>query len=140
MERLQTLTILNALANGIHPATGEQFGPDSPCQHPDTVRALFSALRALEGGSGQAPAAPDKSRQPAAGNGGQGSNKLGSRWTPEEEARLAGGFDAGRRVSELASAHGRSTAAIEARLLKLGKIDASAVTASLRYGPAARSP
>lgn len=140
MERLQTLTILNALANGIHPATGEQFGPDSPYQHPDTVRALFSALRALEGGSVQPPAAPDKPRQPTPGNAGQGSNKLGSRWTPDEEARLASGFDAGRRVSELATAHGRSIAAIEARLLKLGKIDASAVTASLRYGPAARTP
>jgi len=146
MERLQTLTILNALANGIHPATGEQFGPDSPYQHPDTVRALFSALRALEGGSAQAPAASDQRRQPGAGDkprqptAGNGSNKLGSRWTPDEEARLAGGFDAGKRVSELASAHGRSIAAIEARLLKLGKIDASAVTASLRYGPAARSP
>jgi len=41
MEKEQTLSILNALANGIHPATGEKFAADGPYQHPDTVRALF---------------------------------------------------------------------------------------------------
>ncbi len=130
MDRLQTLTILNALANGIHPATGQQFPADSPYQHPDTVRALFSAVRALEGATTEARPAPAPSRpRPSSG-----PENLGSRWTPEEEHRLAAAFDAGKRVSELAALHGRSVAAIEARLLKLGKIDASAVTASLRYG------
>lgn len=129
MDRLQTLTILNALANGIHPATGQQFSADSPYQHPDTVRALFSAVRALEGTTDEAkPARAQAGPRPASG-----PANLGSRWTPEEEQRLAAAFDAGKRVSELATLHGRSVAAIEARLLKLGKIDASAVTASLRY-------
>ncbi len=128
MERLQTLTILNALANGVHPATGEQFPADSPYQHPDTVRALFSAVRALEGDRGESPTPATKPRATS------GTANLGSRWTTEEEQRLAAAFDAGKRVSELAALHGRSVAAIEARLLKLGKIDASAVTASLRYG------
>ena len=44
MERQQALTILNALANGVHPATGEVFAADSAYQHPDTVRALFEAV------------------------------------------------------------------------------------------------
>lgn len=128
MERTQTLTILNALANGIHPATGEQFPSDSPYQHPDTVRALFSAVRALESAQSDTRSVAPKPRAAS------GAANLGSRWTPEEEGRLAAAFDAGKRVSELAGLHGRSIAAIEARLLKLGKIDASAVTASLRYG------
>ena len=127
MERAQTLTILNALANGIHPATGQQFPADSPYQHPDTVRALFTAVRALEQTRNDAPS-PAKSRTSAA------PANIGSRWTPEEEQRLVTAFDAGKRVSELAALHARSVAAIEARLLKLGKIDASAVTAQLRYG------
>lgn len=130
MERRQTLTILNALANGIHPATGESFPADSPYQHPDTVRALFTAVRALETAGAPSEAPPPARAKPATG-----AANIGSRWTPEEEQRLAAGFDAGKRVSELAALHGRSVAAIEARLLKLGKIDASAVTASLRYGP-----
>ena len=44
-------------------------------------------------------------------------------------------FDAGKTVDELARAHGRSRAGIEARLVRLGKLDASAVTTSLRYPP-----
>jgi hypothetical protein len=38
-------------------------------------------------------------------------------------------------VDELARAHNRSRAAIEARLVRLGKMDASAVTSPLRYPP-----
>jgi hypothetical protein len=134
MERLQTLTILTALANGVDPATGAQFPADSPYQRPDTVRALFAAVRAMEQPRSEAAAQP---KPRAANAGGSGAANIGSRWTSEEEQRLAAAFDAGKRVSELAALHGRSIAAIEARLLKLGKIDASAVTATLRYPPKA---
>ena len=131
MEKEQTLRVLNALANGIHPATGEKFAADSPYQHPDTVRALFEALRAVEGAHTPAPAAaPAPERRPALPQSGSGS-----RWTGEEEERLAAAFDAGRTVDELARAHSRSRAAIEARLVRLGKMDASAVTTPLRYPP-----
>jgi hypothetical protein len=133
MEREQTIRILNALASGIHPATGEKFAADSPYQHPDTVRALFEAMRGLEGGAAPAPAAAAAAERktppqlPQTGS--------GSRWSSEEEQRLATAFDAGRTVDELARAHGRSRAAIEARLVRLGKMDASAVTTPLRYPP-----
>ncbi|MBM3356379.1 MAG: hypothetical protein FJY54_01435 [Betaproteobacteria bacterium] len=123
MEREQTLKVLNALANGIHPATGEKFSADSPYQHPDTVRALFEALRLVEGAR-----VPDRGlEQPVSGS--------GSRWSPEEEQRLASAFDGGRTVEELVRVHNRSRAAIEARLVKLGKLDPSAVTVPLRYPP-----
>ncbi|HZM45560.1 MAG TPA: hypothetical protein VFC14_12060 [Burkholderiales bacterium] len=139
MNKEQTLRILNALANGIHPATGEKFGADSPYQHPDTVRALFEAMRAVEGAGEAAPAssastsaAPAAERRPAMPESGSGS-----RWTSEEEQRLVNSFDMGRTVDELARAHSRSRAAIEARLVRLGKMDASAVTSALRYPPKA---
>jgi hypothetical protein len=127
MEKEQTLRILNALANGVHPATGEKFAADGPYQHPDTVRALFEAMRAVEGAAAASPAVAGKPAFPQSG--------AGSRWSAEEEERLAGGFDAGRTVDELARAHNRSRAAIEARLVRLGKLDASAVTSPLRYPP-----
>jgi hypothetical protein len=134
MEKEQTLRILNALANGVHPATGEKFAQDGPYQHPDTVRALFQAMRAVEGSempAGMAPAAtPAPARKPALPQSGSGS-----RWSAEEEQRLASAFDAGRTVDELARAHGRSRAGIEARLVRLGKMDASAITTPLRYPP-----
>ena len=127
MEKEQTLRILNALANGVHPATGEKFAADGPYQHPDTVRALFEAMRAVEGGAATAPAPERKPAFPQSGS--------GSRWTGEEEQRLAAAYDAGQSVDELARAHNRSRAAIEARLVRLGKMDASAVTSPLRYPP-----
>jgi len=127
MDKEHTLRILNALANGVHPATGEKFAADGPYQHPDTVRALFEAMRAVEGAAAASPAAAGKPAFPQSG--------AGSRWSAEEEERLAGGFDAGKTVDELAYAHNRSRAAIEARLVRLGKMDASAVTSPLRYPP-----
>ena len=128
MEREQALKILNALANGVHPVTGEVFAADSPYQHPDTVRALFDAVRAIDGAA--RPAAQAQARKTS----GMPANTF-VRWTPEEEARLAAGFDAGKNSAELATLHNRSRAAIEARLLKLGKIDVSALTVQLRYLP-----
>ena len=126
MERERALKIVNALANGVHPATGEVFAADSPYQHPDTVRALFEAVRAMEGERQGVNQERKTGDMPA---------NTFVRWTTEEEERLAAGFDAGRSSAELAKLHNRSRAAIEARLLKMGKIDASALTVQLRYPP-----
>jgi hypothetical protein len=128
MEKEHALKILNALANGVHPATGEVFAADSAYQHPDTVRALFEAVRALEGSRPATAAGAERKTADMPAN-------TFVRWTPEEEERLAAGFDAGRSSAELARLHNRSRAAIEARLLKLGKIDVSGLTVQLRYLP-----
>jgi hypothetical protein len=125
VDKEHTLRILNALANGVHPATGEQFAADSPYQHPDTVRALFEAVRLMEQ---SAVSTVQRPARPAAMPG-----NTGLRWTSEEEERLTAAFDAGKTVDELARAHNRTRAGIEARLVKLGKLDASAVTVQLRY-------
>jgi len=50
VDASKALEIIHTLANGIDPYTGEEFSLDSPYQHPQTVRALFTALRALESG------------------------------------------------------------------------------------------
>ena len=128
MDKDQTLKILNALANGVHPATGEVFASDSAYQDADTVRALFDAVRAIEAMSQPSPGQGTRSDIPA---------NTYVRWTREEEERLAAGFDAGKTSAELAKLHNRSRAAIEARLLRLGKIDMSALTVQLRYTPKA---
>ena len=121
MEKQHALKVLNSLANGVHPTTGEVFAADSPYQHPDTVRALFEAIRSIDG----ARSAIEQQKK---------SSGAFVRSTQDEEQRLAAGFDAGKSTAELAQLHNRSPAAIEARLLKLGKIDVSALTVRLRYG------
>ena len=114
MEKADALKIIQQLADGIDPQTGKAFPADSPYQHPDTVRALFAVLRALEA----QPAA--KPRTAAGENAPQNSGKP---WSDEEDKALAGAFDAGGKIPELATAHQRSRFAIEARLAKLGKIE-----------------
>jgi len=127
MEREQTLRILNALASGVHPATGEQFAADSPYQHPNTVRALYESIQILQ----STPALhATRNQKPTSG-----LSITGNRWTTEEEERLVAAFDSGKSVDEIVRVHNRSRAAIEARLVKLGKLDPSAVTVPLRYPP-----
>ena len=114
MEKQAALKIIQQLANGIDPHSGEVFRADSPYQHPDTVRALFIAVRALE----EQPAP----RQRAAGNENAPQN-AGKPWSADEDQALASAFDAGKPIPELAAQHQRSRFAIETRLAKLGKIE-----------------
>ncbi len=115
METEKTLAILRNLADGIDPGTGEKFPAASAYQHPDTVRALFSAIRLLETPSSR-PAKPmAASARPAPENAGRA-------WSEEEDARLGGGYDSGKSIEELAAVHKRSKWAIESRLARLGKI------------------
>lgn len=48
MELSKTIQIIHALADGINPQTGEVFPDNSPYQHPETIRALFTALSTLD--------------------------------------------------------------------------------------------
>ena len=114
MEKADALKILQQLADGIDPQTGQPFRANSPYQHPDTVRALFVAVRALD-----APPAA-KSRAAAGENAPQNSGKP---WSDHEDKTLAAAFDAGGTIPELATIHQRSRFAIEARLAKLGRIE-----------------
>ncbi len=111
MEKADAVKIIQQLANGIDPYSGEVFRADSPYQHPDTVRALFFALHALE-----SDAAPKAVNAPTA------PQNAGKPWSDDEDKALAAAFEAGKQIADLAAAHGRSRFAIEARLAKLGKI------------------
>jgi len=114
MEKAAAVKIIQQLADGIDPQTGKTFHADSPYQQPDTVRALFMALQALD----ERPA--PKARPAANENAPQNSGKP---WSDEEDHALAAAFDAGKKIPELATSHQRSRFAIEARLGKLGKIE-----------------
>jgi hypothetical protein len=131
MEKAAALKILHQLADGIDPHTGKAFGAEAAYQHPDTVRALFVAIRALDAGSLSAPAAsapvaaPAPAAQPAAkprASADKASNS-GKPWSDDEDQALGAAFDAGKQLLELATAHQRSRFAIEVRLAKLGKIE-----------------
>lgn len=112
MDESKALSILTMLADGIHPATGEVFTPDSPYQSPDVVRALFIAVRALE----------LRLRKPK----GALPSNAGKPWSDEEDRKLLAEFDHGRSLVELAKSHARTVAGIQARLERHGRLEASA--------------
>jgi len=117
MDREKALRILKTLADGIDPGTGEALPVASAYQHPDAVRALFVAIRALEAPEASEAAAKrgTPAQRPGAGN-------AGKPWSKEEDEQLLAAFDGGQPVEAIAQVHGRSKVAIEARLAKFGRV------------------
>jgi hypothetical protein len=110
MELTRAIQIVQHLADGVNPFTGEMMETDSIFQNPETVRALFTALEQLkkaEARNARFENLPGQS---------------GKAWSAEEEAALVEEFDAGMDVASIALKHGRTNWAIQARLMKLGKI------------------
>lgn len=112
MDDNKALSIVSALANGVNPQTGEMFEVDSPYQAADVIRALYVAVRALEM-SNRSKARGVRPRMPA---------NAGKPWAEQEDAELLEKFDAGLSVAQLAQAHDRTLAGIQARLERHGRL------------------
>jgi len=113
MDEAIATKLIETLATGVDPLTGEAFDPDNPCQHPEVVRALCLAVRAL-----------DERRQRLERQKALPAN-VGKPWSNEEDALLVEGFHAGKKLGELAIEHQRTSAGIQARLEKLGLVPPS---------------
>jgi hypothetical protein len=118
MDRETVLHHLRAWADGVDPATGLTLPPDHPGQRPDTLRVVFAAL-ALLSSSSSAIASGGGTNRPFAG----GPRNAGRPWSADDDATLASGFDAGEKVDALAARLERTRGAINARLVRLGKIE-----------------
>ena len=112
MEQAQALAIVKSLANGVDPESGEVFSVEGAYQRPQTVRALFAAVEALERA---AQFERRKQQLPA---------KTGEPWSEEEDRKLLASFDAGHALGDLAVAHQRTQTGIRARLVKYGRLAA----------------
>jgi hypothetical protein len=114
MDDIKALTIVSALANGVNPQTGEVFDVESPYQSADVIRALYIAVRALETTT-RTKLRPSRNRLPS---------NAGKPWTENEDLELLEKFDEGVSVAELARAHDRTPAGIQARLERHGRLPA----------------
>jgi hypothetical protein len=112
MEDIKAAEILKSLA------TGSDANDATALQSPDVVRALFVAAESLE------------ARARAARRSGNLPRNAGKTWTQEEDERLLAGFDDGTTVDVLATAHERTRAGIEARLVKHGRLEAEQAPAA----------
>ena len=112
MEQAQALAIVKSLANGVDPDSGEVFPGDGAYQRPQTVRALFAAVEALERA---AQFERRKQQLPA---------KTGEPWSEDEDRKLLASFDSGNALGDLAAAHQRTQTGIRARLVKYGRLAA----------------
>jgi hypothetical protein len=103
--------VIDVLAGGIDPATGEVLAEDSPVNNPRVIRALHLAAKALE------LLARKEARSPA-----ETPANVGKPWTEAEDQQLEKAFDAGEPVAKLARAHQRTSGAITSRLVRLGRL------------------
>lgn len=126
MDDIKALGIVSALANGVNPQTGEVFEVDSPYQSADVIRALYVAVRALETTT-RPKLRPTRAHLPA---------NAGKPWTENEDLELLEKFDEGLSIAELARAHDRTPAGIQARLERHGRLPAQGLQWRGRNGKA----
>lgn len=111
MDEQQATAILKSLATGSHPFAGCPLEDPAVLQVPDVVQALQLGADALasRGRAGRRQAALPRN--------------AGRTWSADEDARLLAAFDGGTPVAALATAHERTRAGIEARLIKHGRLE-----------------
>lgn len=111
MDALYAKQILQSLADGVNPATGEVLAREDSCNEPEVIRALHWVLQELEKAEKPAKPAPRPGRENA-----------GKSWTEEDEKMLCIMFDRGDSKKDICNYFKRSERGISARLVKLGKI------------------
>lgn len=101
-------TLIEALADGVNPITGELLPSTDSCNQIEITRALHSILHYLNTSN-----EPQKRKAPQPEN-------AGKSWNEEEDAQLLNEYHADMRFSDIARVHGRTRNAIVARLERLG--------------------
>lgn len=105
MDIYRAREIIEGLADGVNPLTGEVLPLEDSCNQPDVVRALHAILSAI----------PEKTQKVQPEN-------AGKPWTSEDDRILAAMYDEGKTRKEICEYFKRSTGGIAARLVRLGKI------------------
>lgn len=113
MQTSEALKIIQTLADGVNPVTGEVLADDSLNQNPQIIRALFAAAESLQQNEER-----QRRKQTL-------PEHTGTPWETEEEKTLCAGFEADMSINELAQKHKRTRGSIQSRLVKLGKTEAT---------------
>lgn len=112
MEIEMALELVRTLATGVNPVTSERFSFDSPYNHPDIVRALFTVLQRVP-----KPRKSGIARQKENVSRGLSLN-AGMPWTDVARAEVAESYRAGMLVEDIAKSQERTKKAIVAELVR----------------------
>ena len=112
MDIEKTLAVVQALAEGHDPTTGEALAHDHLCQKPEIIRALMKAAALVERAARQ-----ERSLQRARLS---LPSNTGKSWTDDEDRALMQRFRTGASIDDIATLHARTTGSITARLEKIG--------------------
>ncbi len=123
MQERRARQILQALIQGVDPFDGSELSSGTVLQHADVLRALLAGVAALEQDAARASRRAQLPRN------------IGRSWSDDENAKLVTAFQGGEKLEDIATRHGRTLRAIEARLEKLGLITAEERTTTDRFGP-----
>ena len=128
MQERRARQILQALIQGVDPFDGNELPSGTVLQQADVLRALLAGVAALEADAARASRRAQLPRN------------IGRTWSAEENARLVAAFQRGEKLEDIASKHGRTLRAIEARLEKQGLITAEQRKTTDRFGKNAAEP
>ncbi len=105
--------IIQSFVHGLHPAQGDELPKTSIVNKIDVNRALSMGVLAID----QITARLARRTQLP--------ESVGKTWTDDEEQRLRDELSGGEPIPLIATKHGRTIRAIEARLEKLGLLTAN---------------
>jgi hypothetical protein len=104
MQERRARQILQALIQGVDPFNGHELPSGTVLQQADVIRALLVGVAAMEQDAARASRRAQLPRN------------IGRTWSAEENSRLVDAFQAGENLGDIATKHGRTLRAIEARL------------------------
>ena len=102
MDIVRAKEIIQVLADGVDPTTGEVLPKESVYNSPEVIRALFVALEAMR----------KEIENPV--------RNAGKPWTDVEDDKLRDEVAEKLNISDIAAEHGRTKGAIESRMERLG--------------------
>lgn len=118
------VSVIEILAHGIDPGTGEVLPDHSPYNNPEVIRALFFALSSMKKPKKPGQRAKQTVEEKQSDNLAKGKPKnAGQPWTDEQRRLLTKHFSAGDAIDRLAELHERTEVAITSELKKLKLID-----------------
>ncbi len=121
MDIIKAKEIVEMLADGIDPTTGEIFPPDSHYNNPEVIRALFTVLRSVRMPAKATKKSIEEKQKDNIENG--KPRNAGLPWTQDQRNEVASLFDQGNTIEELSSYFERTTGAIKSELTHQGLID-----------------